>query len=58
MFITLRAGKDKVLTDGENYGTTFDLAEGRNVEDFYEITQEEYEKKMKELEEQMESDIK
>lgn len=40
--ITLYADCSMILTDGENYGTTMQLAEGRTADEFYEITEEEY----------------
>lgn len=43
MQITIRADKGKWLTDGENYGKTISLAEGVSVDNYYEITNEEYE---------------
>ena len=44
MQITIRADEGKWLTDGENYGKTISLAEGVNIDNYYEITNEEYEK--------------
>lgn len=43
MRITIRADEGKRLTDGENYGKTMSLAEGVTVDNYYEITNEEYE---------------
>ena len=43
MQITIRADKGKWLTDGEIYGKTLSLAEGASLDDYYEITNEEYE---------------
>lgn len=40
---TIYADEGKILTNGEIYGTTISLAEGRNAGEFYEITQSEYE---------------
>lgn len=40
----LKASEGKILTDGEIYGTTIFLAEGKSGENFYEISAEEYEK--------------
>ncbi len=50
MKITIRAEKGKWLTDGENYGKTIDLGEGVSVDNYTEITEEEYQEKMKEAE--------
>ena len=47
----LIANKDMVLTDGETYGKKIYLAEGMNVDKFYEIAQEEYDRLMAESEE-------
>ena len=49
----LYADKGKVLTDGTIYGTTINLAEGRNADDFYEISTEEYSLIMKSINESM-----
>lgn len=43
MQITIRADEGMWLTDGENYGKTISLADGVTVDDYYEITNEEYE---------------
>ena len=44
----LVASDGRILTDGENYGRVVYLACGENGEKWYEITDEEYESKMKE----------
>ena len=49
--IKLTAREGHILTDGENYGRIVYLAQGDEGEKWYEITEEEYEKKMKEAEE-------
>ena len=43
MQITIRADEGKWLTDGENYGKTISLANCVSINDYYEITNEEYE---------------
>ena len=40
--ITLYADEGMILTDGENYGTTMQLAKGRTADDIREISMEEY----------------
>lgn len=50
MKITIRADEGMWLTDGENYGKTIDLGEGVTIDRYTEITDEEYEEKMKEAE--------
>lgn len=44
MFIKIRAKEGYILTDGTNYAETFDLAENADIDKYYEITQEEYNK--------------
>ena len=41
--ITIFADEGNILTDGEIFGTTISLAEGKTAEAFREITREEYE---------------
>lgn len=48
MKITIRAEEGMWLTDGENFGKTIDLGEGVGVDNYTEITEEEYQKKMAE----------
>ena len=43
--VTLYADKGMVITDGEFYGTTISVAVGGDIDKYYEITQEEYEKR-------------
>lgn len=40
--IVLSADEGMVLTDGKSYGSTALLAEGRSADEFWEITEEEY----------------
>lgn len=40
--IILKANKGMVLTDGKVFGKTIYLGDGRNKEDFYEITETEF----------------
>lgn len=53
----LIADEGKVLTDGINYAKTTLLAEGRNPDEFTEITDAEYEEILKEQEEISDEDI-
>ena len=46
--IILTADKGMYLTNGETYGKTVVLPESANVDDWHEITEEEYEKIQKE----------
>ena len=47
----LTASEGHILTDGEHYGRIVYLASSDEGEKWHEITEEEYEKKMKEAEE-------
>ena len=46
----LKADEGKILTDGEIYGRTIMLAEGRSADEFHEITEAEYNRIMAEVE--------
>ena len=46
----LKADEGKILTDGEIYGRTIYLAKNRSPEEFYEITEAEYEEIQKQNE--------
>ena len=48
--ITLYADEGMILTDGENFGTTMQLAEDRTADGIKEISMEEYEQILKEEE--------
>lgn len=41
--IVIYADEGKILTNGEIYGRQIFLAEGESAEDYYEITEAEYE---------------
>lgn len=45
----LIAREGMIYTNGTDYGTTISLAEGVDVSEYYEITFEEYNKKMDEI---------
>ena len=50
--IKLEADKGKILTDGNTYGSVIFLGAGKSVNDFYEITEEEYQEIIEKTEEQ------
>lgn len=52
---TLYADEGMILTDGENYGTTMQLAEDRTAEGIKEISMDEYEAILKSQEETLEN---
>lgn len=47
----LKADEGKILTDGEIYGRIIMLGEDRNAEEFHEITENEYEAIMQNVDE-------
>jgi hypothetical protein len=49
----LVADEGMILTDGKNYGRTVYLSVGASASEWYEITEEEYERMSKKLEDQM-----
>ncbi len=53
----LFADSDKMLTNGENFGTQIFLAEGETAESYYEITKEEYDKISSENEQENSADF-
>ena len=48
--IKLTASEGHILTDGESFGRIVYLASGDSGEKWYEISEDEYEKKIKEVE--------
>lgn len=42
--VVIYADEGKILTNGKTYGRQIFLAEGESAEDYYEITEAEYEK--------------
>ena len=55
--IILLSGEGKIWTNGEIYGKQIYLAEGVSDDDFYEITDEEYENIMSNIEVEMEEEL-
>ena len=55
--IILLSGEGKIWTNGEIYGKQIYLAEGVSDDDFYEITDEEYENIMSNIELEMEDEL-
>lgn len=51
------AEEGKILTDGTLYGTQIFLADGVSEDNFYEITQEEYEKLFEKANEIVDSEV-
>lgn len=54
--IRLEADKGMILTDGNTYGSVIYLAVDRSPDEFREISQEEYEKRMAEQEKVLEEE--
>ena len=50
--VKLTADEGKVLTNGEIYGRVIALGNGDGAENYYEISEEEYEEIMREKEEE------
>ena len=48
--IKIEADEGKILTDGTTYGSVIFLGAGKSANNFWEITQEEYDKIMEEQE--------
>lgn len=48
--IKIEADEGKILTDGTTYGSVIFLGAGKSANDFWEITQEEYDKIIEEQE--------
>lgn len=46
--LIIYADEGKILTNGETFGRIIGLAEGASADDYYEITEQEYEKTLKE----------
>lgn len=53
----LKSDNDKILTDGTIYGRTIYLAKGRTADEFYEITEAEYEEIQKQNETDAEENV-
>lgn len=49
MQITIRADEGKWLTDGENFGKTISLSKYASIDDYYEISDMEYQERIKEI---------
>ena len=53
----IKADEGKILTDGEVFGRVIYLAKGRNADEFYEITEAEYEEIQKQDEADTEENL-